>query len=94
MHYINIYELADVIEVSIDYNHVSRVIIVPSEIDEVSIDYNHVIKDETNTNKVKKFKKSIIIKASVCCDNRPELFSELIQVFKGLSLTTVKAKQT
>ena len=70
---------------------VSRVITVPSEIDEVSIDYNHVIEDETSTNKVDKFKKNIIIKASVCCDDRPELFSELIQVLKGLRLTTVKA---
>ncbi|CAK8566466.1 unnamed protein product [Lathyrus sativus] len=70
---------------------VSRVINVPTEIDEVSIDYNHVIEDETSTNKVDKFKNNIIIKASVCCDDRPELFSELIQVLKGLRLTTVKA---
>ncbi|CAI8597358.1 unnamed protein product [Vicia faba] len=70
---------------------VSRVITVPTEIDEVSVDYNHVIEDETSTNKVDKFKKNIIIKASVCCDDRPELFSELIQVLKGLRLTTVKA---
>lgn len=70
---------------------VSRVITVPTEIDEVSIDYNHVVEDETNTNKVNKFKDNIIIKASVCCDDRPELFSELIQVLKGLRLTTVKA---
>ncbi|XP_058781886.1 transcription factor bHLH51 [Vicia villosa] len=70
---------------------VSRVINVPTEIDEVSIDYNHVIEDETSTNKVDKLKSNIIIKASVCCDDRPELFSELIQVLKGLRLTTVKA---
>ncbi|RHN68421.1 putative transcription factor bHLH family [Medicago truncatula] len=70
---------------------VSRVITVPTEIDEVSIDYNHVVEDETNTNKVNKFKDNIIIKASVCCDDRPELFSELIQVLKSLRLTTVKA---
>ncbi|XP_045800828.1 transcription factor bHLH51 [Trifolium pratense] len=69
---------------------VSKVITVPTEIDEVSIDYNHV-EDETNNNKLNKFKNNIIIKASVCCDDRPELFSELIQVLKGLRLTTVKA---
>ncbi|WJX38479.1 hypothetical protein P8452_26139 [Trifolium repens] len=69
---------------------VSRVITVPTEIDEVSIDYNHV-EDETNNNKLNKFKNNFIIKASVCCDDRPELFSELIQVLKGLRLTTVKA---
>ncbi|PNX98252.1 transcription factor bHLH51-like protein, partial [Trifolium pratense] len=69
---------------------VSKVITVPTEIDEVSIDYNHV-EDETNNNKLNKFKNNFIIKASVCCDDRPELFSELIQVLKGLRLTTVKA---
>ncbi|KAJ1382048.1 Myc-type, basic helix-loop-helix [Sesbania bispinosa] len=68
---------------------VSRAITVPTEIDEVSIDYDHV-QDESCT-KVNKFKDNIVIKASVCCDDRPELFSELIQVLKGLRLTAVKA---
>lgn len=71
---------------------ISRVITVPTEIDEVSIDYNHV-EDEICTNKMNKFKdnNNIVIKASVCCDDRPELFTELIQVLKGLRLTAVKA---
>ncbi|XLT38943.1 hypothetical protein HN873_070235, partial [Arachis hypogaea] len=34
--------------------------------------------------KVKILKHNIVI--SVCCDDRPELFSELIQVLKGLRL--------
>ncbi|XP_061376633.1 transcription factor bHLH51-like [Gastrolobium bilobum] len=68
---------------------VSKAFTVPTEIDEVSIDYD-TIQDESCT-KVNKFKDNIIIKASVCCDDRPELFSELIQVLKGLRLTAVKA---
>ncbi|KAK7281129.1 hypothetical protein RIF29_08845 [Crotalaria pallida] len=62
---------------------------IPTEFDEVTIDYDHA-QDESST-KVKKFEDNIIIKASVCCDDRPELFSELIQVLKGLRLTAVKA---
>ncbi|TKY47562.1 Transcription factor bHLH51 [Spatholobus suberectus] len=68
---------------------VSRAFTVPTEIDEVSIDCDHV-QDESCT-KVNKLKDNIVIKASVCCDDRPELFPELIQVLKGLRLTAVKA---
>jgi len=68
---------------------VSRAFTVPTEIDEVSIDCDHV-EDESCT-KVNKLKENIVIKASVCCDDRPELFPELIQVLKGLRLTAVKA---
>ncbi|XP_020228279.1 transcription factor bHLH51 [Cajanus cajan] len=69
---------------------VSRAFTVPTEIDEVSIDYDHV-QDESCT-KVSKLKENMVIKASVCCDDRPELFPELIQVLKGLRLTAVKAE--
>lgn len=68
---------------------ISKAITVPTEIDEVTIDY-YPAQDESYT-KVNIFKDNIIIKASVCCDDRPELFSELIQVLKGLRLKTVKA---
>ncbi|KAG4953282.1 hypothetical protein JHK87_038876 [Glycine soja] len=69
---------------------VSKAITVPTETDEVTIDY-HQAQDESYTKKVNILKESIIIKASVCCDDRPELFPELIQVLKGLRLTAVKA---
>ncbi|KAK7276410.1 hypothetical protein RIF29_17549 [Crotalaria pallida] len=69
----------------------SKVITVPTEIDEVTIDYYPAIQDDEIYTKVNIFKNNIIIKASVCCDDRPELFSELIQVLKGLRLTTIKA---
>ncbi|KAG4975249.1 hypothetical protein JHK87_032070 [Glycine soja] len=70
---------------------VSRAFTVPTEIDEVSIHHDHVLQDESCTEKVNKLKDNIVIKASVCCDDRPELFPELIQVLKGLRLTAVKA---
>ncbi|XP_020206239.1 transcription factor bHLH51 [Cajanus cajan] len=68
---------------------VSKAITVPTETDEVTIDY-HQAQDESY-NKVNILKENIIIKASVCCDDRPELFPEIIQVLKGLRLTAVKA---
>ncbi|CAL0320329.1 unnamed protein product [Lupinus luteus] len=68
----------------------SRDYIVPTEFDEVTIDYDH-IQDEKSSTRVNKFKDNINIKASVCCDDRPELFAELVQVLKGLRLTAVKA---
>ncbi|QHO28992.1 Transcription factor [Arachis hypogaea] len=62
---------------------VSKSIIVPSEIDEVTIIECDPDQDESYA-KVKILKHNIVI--SVCCDDRPELFSELIQVLKGLRL--------
>ncbi|KAF7830927.1 transcription factor MYB44-like [Senna tora] len=71
---------------------------VPTEIDEVLIDHDPQEAGDSNNNKVNFKLKSIsnsskiVIKASVCCEDRPELFSELIQVLKGLKLTAVKAE--
>lgn len=69
---------------------VSKAITVPSETDEVTIDF-HEAEDESYKKVKKKLKEKMIIKASVCCDDRPEVFPELIQVLKGLRLTAVKA---
>ncbi|MED6170438.1 hypothetical protein PIB30_030862 [Stylosanthes scabra] len=68
---------------------VSKSITVPSETDEVTIECDHPDQDDQSYAKVKILKHNIVI--SVCCDDRPELFSELIQVLKGLRLTAVKA---
>ncbi|PSR93213.1 Transcription factor like [Actinidia chinensis var. chinensis] len=59
----------------------SKAVTVPTEVDEVTIDYFYLDQD----------KKNIFIKASVCCDDRPELFSELTQALRSLNLTTVRA---
>ncbi|XP_030540494.1 transcription factor bHLH51 [Rhodamnia argentea] len=60
--------------------------ILPSEVDEVTIDCDDP--------KPKKGDHGVVapIRVSICCDDRPELLSELTRVIKGLKLTTVKAE--
>ncbi|XVF40770.1 hypothetical protein PTKIN_Ptkin01aG0142200 [Pterospermum kingtungense] len=65
---------------------ISRAFSIPTEIDEVTVDC-----DLPEDISPRKSKDKIFIRASVCCDDRPEVFSELIRVLKGLRLTTVKA---
>ncbi|KAF9597977.1 hypothetical protein IFM89_023462 [Coptis chinensis] len=65
---------------------VGRVYTVPTDVDEVFVDCDSSGDRINNDNK-----DCILLKASVCCDDRPELFSELIQAVKGLKLRTVKA---
>ncbi|MED6107265.1 hypothetical protein PIB30_012387 [Stylosanthes scabra] len=65
---------------------VSKSITVPSETDEVTIECDPDNQDDQSYAKVKILKHNNIV-ISVCCDDRPELFSEL----KGLRLTAVKA---
>ncbi|GAV72280.1 HLH domain-containing protein [Cephalotus follicularis] len=68
---------------------VSKSNTIPSEFDEVTVDCDHA--QEVNLKNTDNSKDSTFIKASFCCDDRPELFSELILVLKGLGLTTVGA---
>lgn len=58
--------------------------ILPSEVDEVTIDCDDPKPDKGDSGLV-------LIRVSICCDDRPELLSELTRVIKGLKLTTVKA---
>ncbi|CAK9326268.1 unnamed protein product [Citrullus colocynthis] len=60
----------------------SKNMTVPTDMDEVTID-STMVEDNSRNN--------IAIKVSVSCDDRPELFTELIQVIKGLKLTTIRA---
>ncbi|KAI3751273.1 hypothetical protein L2E82_22321 [Cichorium intybus] len=62
----------------------SKVFTVPTDLDEVIIDF------DSNTDSGN----NIFIKASVCCDDRPELFSEIKHAFQSLSLTMVHADMT
>ncbi|MED6137994.1 hypothetical protein PIB30_070161 [Stylosanthes scabra] len=66
---------------------VSKSTALPTETDEITIEYDLNARDESL-----KLKDNVVIKASVCCEDRPELFSELIHVLKGLRLTAVKAE--
>ena len=68
---------------------ISKAFTIPTEIDEVTVDCDlHEDISPTNT---RQSKDKIFIRASVCCDDRPEVFAELIRVLKGLRLSTVKA---
>nr|GMC59174.1 transcription factor bHLH51 [Ipomoea batatas] len=63
---------------------------VPTDTDEVTIDDQHsstaaAINDDQTSN---------YLKASVCCDDRPELFAEINRALKDLRLTTVQADVT
>ncbi|KAF8009718.1 hypothetical protein BT93_J0645 [Corymbia citriodora subsp. variegata] len=61
--------------------------ILPSEIDEVTID----CEDPKPNKGGGDGGGAVLIRVSICCDDRPELLSELTRVIKGLKLTTVKA---
>eukprot|EP00268_Persea_americana_P019019 TRINITY_DN19750_c0_g1_i2.p1 TRINITY_DN19750_c0_g1~~TRINITY_DN19750_c0_g1_i2.p1 ORF type:complete len:229 (-),score=51.57 TRINITY_DN19750_c0_g1_i2:54-740(-) len=54
---------------------------IPTEMDDVTVecDRNGALKDR------------FIIRASLCCDDRPELYTDLIQALHGLKLRTVRA---
>ncbi|KAF3971377.1 hypothetical protein ACB098_06G140400 [Castanea mollissima] len=71
-------------------NEVSKACTLPTEVDEVTIDYD-LAQDVKLTNVDNNSKDNVFIRASFCCDDRPELFTELIHVLKTLRLTAVKA---
>ncbi|KAJ8769420.1 hypothetical protein K2173_002910 [Erythroxylum novogranatense] len=85
--------LASVVDCVKDLKHkameVSRSSTVPTEIDEVTVDC--VTCQESSASYVNKDKNSGLIRASVCCDDRPELFSEIIRTLKSLGLAVVRA---
>lgn len=71
---------------------VSKAITIPTEFDEVTVDIddsNEVFQHLSSTSANKD--NNIFIRVSVCCDDRPEVFSELIRVLKGLRLSIVRA---
>ena len=68
---------------------VSDVFTVPTEVDEVTVDCE--FDQGLVPNNSIKTPENIFIKASVCCEDRPELFSELIRALQGLKLTTIRA---
>ncbi|XP_051143435.1 transcription factor bHLH51 [Andrographis paniculata] len=60
----------------------SKVSTVPAEADEVIIDDHRNVDDQEN----------IYMKASLSCEDRPELFSELNSALKGLEIAIVDAQ--
>ncbi|KAG0473560.1 hypothetical protein HPP92_015417 [Vanilla planifolia] len=58
---------------------------VPSEV-------NHVRVESSSSSSVGE--EGIQIKATLCCDDRPELFSDLLRAFRSLRLTVLRAELT
>lgn len=72
---------------------VSKYSIVPTELDEVTIESDVSLVDgNLMTNTISKSIENTYIRASVCCEDSPEVFSELIKVLKGLKLKVVRAE--
>ncbi|CAN1174845.1 Transcription factor bHLH51 [Linum perenne] len=65
-------------------NEVEKKLTIPSEIDEISVDY---CENSNNNN-------NVFIRASLSCEDRPELLSELIRMVKGQRLEIVQADIT
>ncbi|EYU20034.1 hypothetical protein ABFS82_06G065300 [Erythranthe guttata] len=65
---------------------VSKLSTIPTENDQVTI-----IDDHSNTDKESHI---IQMKATICCDDRPELLSEINGAIKGLGLTVMEAEIT
>lgn len=71
---------------------VSKVFTIPTEVDEVTVDCD--VSKDLSSSIINKEKDNTLMRVSICCDDRPELFSELIRVLKGLRLTIVRAEIT
>ncbi|XVE52468.1 hypothetical protein DITRI_Ditri02bG0124200 [Diplodiscus trichospermus] len=68
---------------------ISKAFTIPTEIDEVTVDCD--LPEDISPTDARQNKDKFFIRASVCCDDRPEVLTELIRVLKGLRLSTVKA---
>ncbi|XP_042494395.1 transcription factor bHLH51-like [Macadamia integrifolia] len=62
--------------------------LVPTEVDEVTVDFEETDPEPMNSNINKG---NISFKASICCEDRPDLFTDIIEALKDLKLTTVKS---
>ncbi|MBA0572030.1 hypothetical protein Golob_002394 [Gossypium lobatum] len=62
---------------------ISKAFNIPTEMDEVDWDRPQDI-NPNGSRQGNDSKDKIFIRASVCCDDRPEVFTELIKILKGL----------
>ncbi|XP_059308710.1 transcription factor bHLH30-like [Lycium ferocissimum] len=58
--------------------------VIPTEINELTVEYYNASDEEGN----------FVIKASLCCEDRPDLLPDLIKTLKSLRLKTLKAEIT
>ncbi|CAM8979903.1 unnamed protein product [Rhodiola kirilowii] len=61
---------------------ISETALVPTEVDELTVDASD---DEYG---------KVVIKASICCEDRPDLLPDLIKTLKAMKLKTLKAEIT
>lgn len=77
--------LAEVInhvkELKMNAVEISKCYSIPSDIDEVRVEVEDVMKDG-----------NFLVKASLCCEDRPELFADLRLTLQSLQLKTVTAE--
>lgn len=74
----------------------SKTLTIPTEVDEVTVECELFQAAEARAeteagSSINKVKGDTLIKASVSCDDQPELYKEIIRVLNGLGLTTVRA---
>lgn len=67
----------------------SNVSTIPTEANVVSVESDGGYQDTFSLND-----DNLYIKASLCCDDRPDLFAELIEAFRRLRLRTIRADMT
>ena len=53
---------------------------------------DHAVKNNTNNNNDDDNDDRMILKASLCCEDRPDLFADLSQVLSSLNLKTLRAE--
>ncbi|CAN0909758.1 Transcription factor bHLH51 [Linum grandiflorum] len=72
-------------------NEVEKKLTIPSEIDEITVDCCDVGGEDNNNNNNNNV---FFVRASLCCEDRPELLSELIRMVKAQRLEIVHADIT
>ncbi|KAJ8528426.1 hypothetical protein K7X08_022118 [Anisodus acutangulus] len=73
---------------------ISKMLNTPTDIDEVTIEHLNEEENKGSASESKRKDNSVILKVSFCCDDRPELFSELQRAIKSLKLTVAEADIT
>ncbi|XP_010534610.1 PREDICTED: transcription factor bHLH51 [Tarenaya hassleriana] len=65
---------------------------LPSESDEVTVNLSNTVPNfESDTQECKGGDRVLLFRASFCCEDRPEVLSEIIRVLKKLQLETIQA---
>ncbi|XP_074289837.1 transcription factor bHLH51-like [Silene latifolia] len=81
-------------------SEISKYLNIPTDTDDVTIECHTNTNTNTNTNTKQGFPiptekdnmdDVVLIKASFCCEDRPDLISDLVRALRGLNLTTIEA---